>query len=64
MQVFEEPADYEYFEELMFENIADITKRNKQILKVIDKGYSQHRIAKVLGISQQAVYGVIKRSGG
>ena len=46
----------------MFENTADIKERNKQILKAIDKGYSQHSIAKVLGISQQAVYGVIKRS--
>jgi len=27
------------------------------------QGYSQHMIAKVLGISQPAVYGVIKRSG-
>ena len=50
--------------EKMFKKITDIKKRNKQILKVIDKGYSQHRIAKVLGISQQAVYGVIKRSRG
>ena len=50
--------------EKMFENITDIKKRNKQILKAIDKGYSQHRVAKVLGLSQQAVYGVIKRSRG
>ncbi|MEA1880603.1 MAG: transposase [Campylobacterota bacterium] len=47
----------------MFESIKDIKKRNKQILKAIEKGYSQHMIAKVLGISQPAVYGVIKRSG-
>jgi len=43
-------------------NINDIKERNKQILKAIDKGYSQHMIAKVLGISQPAVYGVVKRS--
>ena len=50
--------------ESMFRDIADIKERNKQILKAIDQGYSQHRIAKVLGISQPAVYGVIKRSRG
>ncbi|NOR56490.1 MAG: hypothetical protein GQ531_09800 [Sulfurovum sp.] len=32
------------------------------ILDSIEEGYSQHMIAKVLGISQQAVYGVVKRS--
>ena len=44
-----------------FENISDIKKRNRIILDSIEKGYSQHMIAKVLGISQQAVYGVVKR---
>jgi REP element-mobilizing transposase RayT len=48
--------------EKMFDNIREIKERNKEILKAIDKGYSQHRIAKVLGVSQQAVYGVLKRS--
>ena len=46
----------------LFENITDIKERNRQILKAIEQGYSQHMIAKVLGISQQAVYGVVKRS--
>ena len=46
----------------MFENISDIKERNKQILKAIKKDYSQHRIAKVLGVSQQAVYGVVMRN--
>ena len=46
----------------MFENIHDTKERNKQILKAIDKGYSQHGIAKVLGVSQQAIHGVVKRS--
>ena len=46
----------------LFENINDIKERNKQILKAIGKGYSQHMIAKVLGISQPAVYSVVKRS--
>ena len=48
--------------ESMFRNITETKERNKQILKAIDQGYSQHRIAKVLGISQQAVGGVVKRS--
>ncbi|SFV91000.1 hypothetical protein MNB_SV-4-554 [hydrothermal vent metagenome] len=46
----------------MFEKIEDIKKRNKQILKAYEQGYSQHMIAKVLGISQPAVNGVIRRS--
>jgi len=36
-------------------------ERNKQIIKAYEKGYSQYLIAKVLGISQPAVCGVIKR---
>lgn len=36
--------------------------RNKQILKAYKEGYSQHMIAKVLDISQPAIYGVIKRN--
>jgi REP element-mobilizing transposase RayT/O6-methylguanine-DNA--protein-cysteine methyltransferase len=48
----------------MFEGIMDIQKRNRQILKAIERGYSQHSIAKVLGISQPAVCGVIKRNRG
>jgi len=48
--------------ERFFKDVNDIKERNKQILKAIKEGYSQHMIAKVLGISQQAVYGVVKRS--
>jgi REP element-mobilizing transposase RayT len=47
----------------VFSEVKDIKERNKQILKAYQQGYSQHNIAKVLGISQPAVYGVIKRSG-
>jgi len=36
-------------------------ERNGMILHTMEKGYSQHMIAKALGISQQAVYGVVKR---
>ena len=53
---------YGYVNGNSLKNINDIKERNKQILKAIDKGYSQHMIAKVLGISQPAVYGVVKRS--
>lgn len=37
-------------------------QRNEQIVKAYEKGYSQQMIATSLGITQQAVYGVIKRS--
>ncbi len=46
------------------EKVKDKKERNKQIVKAYEKGYSQHTIAKVVGISQQAVYGVIKRYRG
>jgi DNA-directed RNA polymerase specialized sigma subunit len=55
--IFEEKEDYE-----KFENITDIKGRNKKIVKAYKKGYSQHMIAKVLGVSQPAVSGVIRRS--
>ena len=46
----------------LFKNTQNLQERNKTIIQAIEKGYSQHMIAKVLGISQQAVFGVIKRS--
>lgn len=47
----------------MLSDPTDIKERNKKILKVSHKeGYSQHMIAKILGISQPAVNGVIQRS--
>ena len=39
----------------VFENINNIHERNKIIKQVYKKGYSQYKIAKVLGISQPAV---------
>ena len=39
----------------------DMGERNKLIFKAYEDGYSQHMIAKVLEISQPAVFGVIKR---
>jgi len=43
----------------MFENKKELKERNKTILKAYEKGYSQYMIAKVLGVSQPAVSGVI-----
>ena len=40
----------------------DKKKRNIQILQAYKKGYSQHMIAKVLGLSQPTVNGIIKRT--
>jgi DNA-directed RNA polymerase specialized sigma subunit len=42
--------------------LLDNKERNKQIVKAYKQGYSQHLIAKVLGISHPAVCRVIKRS--
>ena len=42
--------------------VKELKERNKQIVKAYAQGYSQHMIAKVLGLSQPAVYGVIKRT--
>ena len=46
----------------MISNAENIQARNKKIVKAYEEGYSQHMIAKVLGLSQPAIYGVIKRS--
>jgi predicted XRE-type DNA-binding protein len=48
----------------MLSNAKDMQTRNKQIVKAYEQGFSQHSIAKVLGISQPAVNGVIKRGRG
>jgi len=48
--------------EKMLSKTQDKKERNKQILKAYKQGYSQHMIAKVLGISQPAVNGIIRRS--
>ena len=49
--------------EKMLTGHREIKERNKQIVKAYRQGYSQHMIAKVLGISQPAVHGVIKKNG-
>lgn len=45
----------------LFADNKDKKERNLLILKAYEQGYSQHLIAKVLGITQQAVFGIIKR---
>ena len=47
--------------EKIFKDVTDKKKRNELIYKAYLNGYSQHQIAKVLNISQPAVYGIIKR---
>ena len=45
----------------VFEKVEDKKERNRLVVQCYKKGYSQHMMAKVLGISQQAVCGIIKR---
>jgi REP element-mobilizing transposase RayT len=47
----------------IFEKVENKKERNRLIVQCYGKGYSQHRMAKVLGISQQAVSGIVKRYG-
>ncbi len=47
--------------ENVFKNITEIPKRNKAILKAYQQGYSQHMIAKVLGMAQSTINGIVKR---
>jgi len=46
----------------MLLDTKDLEERNAKIVKAYEEGYSQHMIAKVLGLSQPAIHGVIKRS--
>jgi len=46
---------------VMFENITEIKKRNETIANAYAKGYSQHMIARVLGLAQSTVNGIVKR---
>lgn len=47
----------------IFKNITEIKERNIQISKVYKEGYSQHMIAKVLGMAQSTISAIIKRMG-
>jgi len=42
--------------------IVDTKERNKKIVKAYEQGYSQHMIAKVLGLNQATVQRIIKRT--
>jgi len=44
-----------------FSKIKEIKERNAMICKSYEEGYSQHMIAKVLGLAQSTVHGIIKR---
>jgi len=46
----------------MFKKVKDIKERNSIIVQAYKEGYSQQMIAKILEITQQAVFAVIKRS--
>jgi len=48
----------------MFEDIKSIEDRNEIILKAYKSGYSQHMIAKYLGLSQPAINKIIKKRVG
>ncbi len=43
-------------------NVKELKVRNSIIVQAYKEGYSQQMIAKVLEITQQAVFAVIKRS--
>ena len=47
----------------IMEKAEDKKERNRLIVQCYKKGYSQHMMAKILGISQQAVSGIVKRYG-
>ena len=46
----------------MLSKAKDTKERNTIILKAYKEGYSQHMIAKVMGLAQSTVYGIIKRT--
>ena len=46
----------------VFEKIENTKERNRTIVKAYRKGYSQHMIAKVLGLNQATVQRIIKRT--
>jgi len=50
--------------EKAFKNVTDIRRRNQMIFLSYRQGYSQHMIAKVLGMAQSTINGIIKRNSG
>ena len=47
---------------MLFEKISEIKKRNEMIANAYVQGYSQHMIAKVLGLAQSTVSAIVKRA--
>jgi len=47
---------------IIFKDVDEIKERNIAIVKAYKKGYSQHMIAKVLGLNQATVQRIIKRT--
>ena len=46
----------------MLDKTQETQERNKQIVQAYQQGYSQHMIAKVLGLNQATVQRIIKRT--
>ncbi len=46
----------------VFEEIKETQERNRKIVQAYRQGYSQHMIAKVLGLNQATVQRIIKRT--
>jgi len=44
----------------LFKNVTDIKERNSKIVQVYKEGYSQHMMAKVLGVAHSTVSGIVK----
>jgi len=44
----------------IFEGITEIKKRNIEIKKAYKQGYSQHKIAKVLGMAQSTISAIVR----
>jgi putative transposase len=49
---------------VLFKDVTEKKDRNSQIVKAYKEGYSQHMIAKVVGLAQPTVNGIIKRRKG
>ena len=63
----EAPMEEKCADPVLLERIKrakDRKERNALILEAYEAGHSQHKISEVLGISQPAVHGIIRRSRG
>ena len=45
----------------LFQNVIDIKDRNSKIVQAYKEGYSQHMMAKVLGMAQSTISGIVRR---